>query len=222
MLDRIEAGQRAQRAFTSDAAHELRTPLMALQGEIELARREPDDPDPELLARLDSLTSRLGRRVDDLVLLSTLDEGRPLVSTAVDVTALVRDELDAASLGTRAVLVGGTHHVEGDADLLARALRNLVANAARHARDQVRVEVERVGDRVVVSVDDDGPGIPPDATATVFERFTRLDPARAVDRGGSGLGLSIVRSVAHAHGGDVAAGASPMGGARLVLSLPAA
>ncbi len=219
MLDRIEAGRAVQRQFTSDAAHELRTPLMALQGELELVASGAQELDTALLERLAALCCRLGDRIDDLVLLSTLDEARPLVLTPVDVVTLIREE--AASVAPTAEVSGTTTEVSVDRPLLERAVRNLLANARRHAADRVIATVETAGDRVWVHVDDDGPGIDTADAERVFGRFTRLDEARTTDHGGAGLGLAIVASVAKAHGGGVAAGVSPLGGARLSLWLPA-
>jgi len=219
MLDRIDEGRAAQRQFTSDAAHELRTPLMALQGELELVRHHGATVDDELLQRLDALTARLGARIDDLVLLSTLDEARPLALAPVDVCTIVEEE-------AQSVVPPATVHAPAPAEavvdgaLVARAVRNLLANARRHATAAVEVTVTADGDRVWVHVDDDGPGVDPAARDEMFRRFARLDEARSVDRGGAGLGLAIVASVAASHGGGVTAGDSPLGGARLSLWLP--
>ncbi len=216
MLDRIAAGRAAQQQFTSDAAHELRTPLMALQGEIELATRHPDQLDDGLLERLDRQRGRLSALVDDLVLLSTLDEHPPLQLQPVDLLALVRSETESP------VVVDGTAVVAlVDERLVARAVRNLVANAARHARSTTQVHVVGDGDRVWIHVDDDGPGISEGDRTAVFQRFARLDQGRSTDRGGAGLGLAIVASVASAHGGSVQATASPLGGSRISIVLPA-
>lgn len=217
MLDRIEEGRSAQRRFTSDAAHELRTPLMALQGELEMVGSRAQVVDDALLERLDALCARLGERIDDLVLLSTLDEGRPLMLHPCDLAALARDE--AAVVVPSAEVTGEPLEVSLDRDLVARAIRNLLANARRHASERIAVTVEVVGDRVWLHVDDDGPGIDPALAPSVFGRFTRLDEARTGDQGGAGLGLAIVASVAQAHGGGVAASHSPLGGARMSLSL---
>lgn len=221
MLDRIESGHRAQRRFTSDAAHELRTPLMALHGEVELLARAPGDLDPATLDRLDELCHRLGARIDDLVLLATMDEGRPLRSRPVDLGALAAEE--AAAFGAMVDVAADEGVVVAvDADLVARAVRNLVANAVRHARNRVTVTVEvDGGGRAWVHVDDDGPGIPADERDAVFARFGRRDEARAAGEGGAGLGLAIVASVASAHGGGTAVAASPLGGARVSLWVPA-
>jgi signal transduction histidine kinase len=214
MLSRIERSRMVQRQFTSDAAHELRTPLMALQGELELAAHDPDRIDPATRDRLHHLTARLAARIDDLVLLATLDEGRPLAPTPIDVLDVLADE--AASTGTE---VAGAHAtVVVDDALLRRGFANLVANARRHARAHVAATVEVVGDRVWVHVDDDGPGIAAGDRDRVFDRFTRLDESRA--GGGAGLGLAIVASIAEVSGGGVAAADSPAGGARVSFWLP--
>jgi len=218
MLDRIEEGRAAQRQFTSDAAHELRTPLMALQGELELVGNKASPVDDALLERLDALCRRLGDRIDDLVLLSTLDEARPLVLAPADLLTIVRDE--AAIAAPDAVVHGDTCSVVLDHELVARAARNLLANARRHAAGRVAATIECTDGRVWLHVDDDGPGADPALRDEIFRRFARLDEARTVDRGGAGLGLAIVASVAAAHGGGVDLSRGPLGGARLSLWLP--
>ena len=160
---------------------------------------------------------RLGERVDDLVLLSTLDERPPVQRDRVDLLELARAEVGDADVA----VVGDSVTVEADTRLVARAVRNLVANARRHAPSSVTVSVERQQDRAWVHVDDDGPGIPPAQRATVFERFARLDEARSTDRGGAGLGLAIVAGVADAHGGGTLASDAPTGGARVSICFPA-
>lgn len=218
MLDRIEAARMAQRRFTSDAAHELRTPLMALQGELELVHTHHAPVDDALLARLGALTGRLGERIDDLVLLSTLDEARPLALGAADLRAIVEEE--AQAVVPPAAVEGPRSEAVIDAALVARAARNLLANARRHATTEVIATIAVAGERVWLHVDDDGPGIDPADRVSMFERFARLDEARTTDRGGAGLGLAIVASVAAAHGGGAEAGDSPLGGARLSMWLP--
>jgi signal transduction histidine kinase len=223
MLDRIAAGRTAQRQFTSDAAHELRTPLMALQGEIELALRAPDGADAAFLHRLEALGDRLARRVDDLVLLSTLDEEPPLDLRSVDLPDIVRAEAAAMPPGGDAPaieIVGEGVQAMVDERLMSRALRNLMANACRHAEHVVRVETVTQDGSTWIHVDDDGPGVAADDRDVIMRRFGRLDQARDSDRGGAGLGLAIVSSVARAHGGEVVVGDSPLGGARVSLRLP--
>ncbi len=224
MLDRIAAGRTVQRRFTSDAAHELRTPLMALQGEVELALADVGQLDEALLRRVEALGRRLARRVDDLVLLSTLDEQPPLDRRETDLLEVVRNEAAAMPAGADTPVievVGAETVVTADARLVARAVRNLLANACRHAANEVRVEVAARDGRAWIRVDDDGPGIAPADREVALRRFGRLDEARHADAGGAGLGLAIVASVAHAHGGDVVVGDADLGGARFSLWLPA-
>jgi len=137
----------------------------------------------------------------------------------------VREPADlvvGARLGHAAVDDGGVGaaRVRGDRAALSRALRNLVDNAARHARSAVAVGVAADGAEAVVTVDDDGPGVPAGERERVFERFTRLDEGRARGAGGAGLGLALVRAVAQAHGGTARVLEAPLGGARFELRLP--
>ncbi len=242
MLDRISDGRRAIDRFTTDAAHELRTPLMALQGELELSARGLGDE--ASLGRMQHQAARLAELVDDLVLLSGLHEGgRPLHRSPVDLGELVQAEAVTAAPTAEVVIASAPEAVtaaptaevviasapealivDGDRRLLARAVRNLLTNAQRHAagRVAVRVDPDPGGRWIEVVVDDDGPGVPDDQLVGVFERFARLDEARSADAGGSGLGLAIVAGVAAAHDGTVEAARSPLGGARFTLRLPVA
>ena len=225
MLDRIEADARSRRRFVSDASHELRSPLASMRQFAELARAHPDAIAP---GELSEVVLHEGERmhgiVEALLLLARLDErgrGKP---QPVDLDGLALEELERTrSLG---LAVDGAAvraaPVEGDPRLLARATRNLVDNALRHARERVALgSVVRDG-RAMLWVDDDGAGVPIEDRERVFERFVRLDEGRARDDGGSGLGLAIVRQVARAHGGDAWVTGAPLGGARFVLELPAA
>lgn len=221
MLDRLAAGRLAQQRFTSDAAHELRTPLMALQGELELAQDEPQRLAPDLHERMQVLVVRLAARVDDLLLLSTLDEGRPMASGSVDLTSMVRAEAASLPRGCPIDIVGDAAVVVGDDALLRRATVNLLANAVRHARTTVQVTIAADCRSVLVHVDDDGPGIPEAERAHVLDRFARVDRARG-SSGGAGLGLSITAAVVARHGGAIEVATSPSGGARITVRLPAA
>lgn len=220
MLDRIAAGRLAQRRFSSDAAHELRTPLMALQAEIELAQSHPDLIDAGFLGRLNGLAGRLNQRVDDLLLLSILDEGTPLDLRPTSLLDLVRTE--AADLSPSIEVTGSPAIGSLDPVLVGRAVRNLLANARRHARSRIEASVAVEGHRIWLHVDDDGPGVAPPDRDFVFRRFARLDEARSADAGGAGLGLSIVASVAAAHHGGVDVTDSPLGGSRFSLWVPQA
>lgn len=216
MLDRIAEGRRAMERFTSDSSHELRTPLMALQGEIELAERGlTDDGTFERMARQ---AARLAELVDALLLLSTLDEGRPPALTRFDLLDVVRREADVSA--PHALVRGSSVEIDADRDLVGRAVRNLLTNARRHAGERIELTIDAQADAVEIHVDDDGTGLDPAAAEHVFERFRRLDEARSADGGGAGLGLAIVASVARAHGGGVDVGRSPLGGARFTLRIP--
>ncbi|WP_413317935.1 HAMP domain-containing sensor histidine kinase [Agrococcus sp. 1P02AA] len=223
MLGRVEAGARARRRFVADASHELRSPLASMRQFAELSRAHPGATAPgELADVVLAEGERMHGIVEGLLLLARLDEHEAGQRRPVDLDDLALTEVERVrALGRRidgAALRSAP--VVGDARLLGRALRNLVDNARRHARDRVSIgSVVRAG-RSMVWVDDDGAGVPEGERERVFERFVRLDESRARDDGGSGLGLAIVREVARAHGGDAWITTSPAGGARFVLELP--
>jgi signal transduction histidine kinase len=240
MLDRLEAGGARQRAFVADAAHELRSPLTAVRTTLEVALVHPDHegPEPALRTALEDVL-RMGRLVDDLLLLARLDAGAVLPVRPVELAAVVRESLDGlrrataalgsgdpASAGPELVVDVVPAVVLGDADRLGRVVRNLVENAVRHARRRVTVTVRPggpvTGDPVQLLVDDDGPGIPEQERTRVFDRFHRLDIPRSRAAGGAGLGLSLVRELVGSLGGHVLVEQSPAGGARLLVSLPPA
>jgi signal transduction histidine kinase len=207
MLDRLERSSARQRSFVADAAHELRSPLTAIRAQLEVARAHPGDADWSQTAT-DALVDveRLSRLVDDLLVLARIEDGghhaRP---ESVDL-GQIADDVVARTVSDVALRRSGDDEVAvlGDVDALTRVVSNLVDNAARHARTGVTIDVRRQpGDGVRLTVADDGPGIPAEDRTRVFERFTRLDGARSRDAGGSGLGLSIVRELVRAYGGDV-------------------
>ena len=226
MLDRLEAAQARQRRFVADTAHELRSPVAAIRQHAEVAQRFPERTTADALAgTVLGEALRLQRLVDDqLVLVRADEQALALRRRPVDLDDLVLDEARRLRTTTElAVDASGVSAgaVDGDADALGRVVRNLVDNAARHAAGRVVLALVEQDDTVVLTVDDDGPGIPAAERERVFERFVRLDDARARDGGGSGLGLAIVRELVVAHGGTVAVGDSPLGGARLSVALPA-
>jgi signal transduction histidine kinase len=164
--------------------------------------------------------------VDDLLALARSDAGAsPARRVPVDLDDVVERQARRLRASGRVAVDStgiGAARVLGDADQLARAVGNVVDNAVRHARSTVALSVSASGDDAVVAVSDDGPGIPPDRRDEVFERFARLDGARAQGEGGTGLGLAIARDVVAAHGGTIVVDPDHHPGARLVITLPLA
>jgi two-component system, OmpR family, sensor kinase len=224
MLDRLEDAFARQRGFVSDASHELRSPLTAIRGQIEVLARHPD-PTAEDVRRVEATTldelARVERLVDEMLALARLDEGVGPVRRELDAAAFLREAV-AAAPGDAAIgeLAGG--RIEADPEMIARVIRNVVENARRHAGPVGRVTVSSsaVGARLRVDVDDDGPGIPAGERERVFDRFHRADASRDRVAGGSGLGLAIARSIVEAHDGSIRASDSPLGGARISFELP--
>ena len=224
MLGRLEDANLRQRRFVSDASHELRSPIASIRQHAELAHTDDDPVVRELGTTVLTEVTRLQRLVDDLLLLASLDEGARTVAEEVDLDDLVLSEAERLRTDTaiRVDTAGvGPGRVEGNPAQLTRLLRNLAENAARHARGTVALGVVTTGGHVVVTIDDDGSGIPSDERVRALERFVRLDEGRGRNDGGSGLGLAIVRDVSVAHGGRVELGASELGGLRAAVILPA-
>ncbi|MFG3555347.1 ATP-binding protein [Micromonospora sp. NPDC047557] len=208
MLDRLESARTRQRAFVSDAAHELRSPLTNIRTELEVAQRLADRTDwTAVTVNLLADTERLSRLVDDLLLLARLDEMPPARGTGpVDLGALMTEV--AARYPSPPVLLvppPGPLWTAGNAAELRRVLSNLVDNAVRHARGSVVLTAEPHDDAAyhLVTVTDDGPGIPAADRRRVFDRFTRLDDGRGRDDGGAGLGLAIVWELVRRAGGTI-------------------
>jgi signal transduction histidine kinase len=233
MLGRLDQSARRQRQFVSDASHELRSPVAAIRTDLEVALHEGDRADWPTVARaVLAEEGRLETLLGDLLVLASDDEAAAAQphATTVDMAQLASDEVARCRrVPIELEVDGGTDREQGDelvvegvAARLDRALANLVDNAARHAESEVRLTVRRRDDRVRVVVDDDGPGISVADRERIFERFTRLDGSRSRDRGGAGLGLAVVRSIATRHNGFVWADTGPLGGARFILDLPAA
>jgi signal transduction histidine kinase len=222
MLARLEASARRQRRFVADASHELRSPLASARTQVEVALRHLGRADAEAVLRgVLAEHDRLDRLTDDLLRLARLEEGAPRATAPVDLEEIVAREtvrLAGVAVDDRRVLAG---RVTGDHQQLTSVVRNLLDNAARHARQRVAVSLGPDADRVHLLVDDDGPGVPHADRDRIFERFARLDQARDRSRGGNGLGLAIVRSVVVNHGGTVSVEDAPLGGARFRVTLPA-
>ena len=225
MLARLEGARDRQRKLVADTSHELRSPIASIRQHAEVALAHPERATAQELAETVLAESlRLARMVDDLLLLARADEHTlALERRPVDLDDLALDaardlrrnpdlEVDAAGIS------GG--RVRGDPAGLRRVVANLAENAARHARGRVALSVVEDGNQVRLRVDDDGPGIDPPDRLRVFERFVRLDAARARAAGGTGLGLAIVAELVAAHGGTAVIEESPLGGTRVEVRLP--
>ena len=237
LLDSVETGIAARQAsetrlrrFAADAGHELRTPVTSIRGYTELVRRRgglPEEVDASL-RRVEAEAVRMSGLVDDLLLLARLDAGRELTRGDVDLTGLVLDVVsDAHAAGPghrwRVDLPQAAVCVPGDAARLHQVLANLLANVRTHtppgttATTRLRAE----DGTAVLEVADDGPGIPAELQAGVFERFARGDSSRSRAGGSTGLGLAIVAAVVAGHGGTVAVGSRP-GATVFTVRLPGA
>lgn len=227
MADAVARSEQERRNLTADVAHELRTPLAALQAGLEELRDGLVEPTPEGLAGLHDQSLRLGRVVSDLAELSAVESaGLSLLRSAVDLTQVGRDELTvrepqlrAAGLGVSRQLDGAVM-VHGDSDRLHQAVGNLLANAARYCRpgDDVSVSAAVEGGQAVLRVADTGPGIPADELPHVFDRLWRGRGAGQV--AGSGIGLALAREIVAAHGGTITADSPAGTGTTITIRLP--
>ncbi|WP_131737514.1 sensor histidine kinase [Actinomadura roseirufa] len=220
-LDRLDAALERQRSFTSDASHDLRSPIAAARAQLEEALMYPAEVDWPQTGRsvLQSL-DRLQAIVTDLLELARLDAGKWNDSETIDLAAMVTIELARTERSKRVV----THlrdgvSVRGDRLRLVRLLTNLLDNAERHAETRIDIMVRQEDGMAVLEVRDDGAGIAEADREIVFQRFARLPAGRAKDASGTGLGLPIAREIARSHGGDLTLEDSD-GGARFVMRIP--
>ncbi|HWD82367.1 MAG TPA: ATP-binding protein, partial [Kribbella sp.] len=231
-LDARHRSEQQVRQFVADASHELRTPLTTIHGYAQLSLRQND---PELfmhaMGKVMVETTRMASLVEDLLLLARLDAGRPLDRRPVDLSRMARDavadaELVAPSHHWELELPAGPVVVIGDEQRLHQVVTNLLTNARRHTPPGTTVTIAVAGpgarrdDSAVLTIHDDGPGIPADLLPNVFQRFTRADTARTRSTGGTGLGLSLAESIAHAHDGTLTLTSRP-GSTTFSLALPA-
>ena len=228
-LTRLERAFEAQRRMIADAGHDLRTPLTAMRGELEVALRGERRPDEyrailgSVLEEVDHLTSIS----ESLTLLARLEAGElPLQKVETDVGMIVERAIRnaRARAGDRTVTYtapDGDATLTADNKMLAIAVNQLLDNAIKHTAEDTRVEASVVTEEngVTILVDDSGPGMPEDSMEHLFEHFYRTDAARTRS-GAAGLGLTITAAIASAHGGSVKADSSPLGGLRIVLRIP--
>jgi len=232
-LTRLRQLEAVRQEFVANVSHELRTPLSLIKSAAEtLLDGGKDEPESLLkfLQIIDKHANRLTLLIDDLLMLSTLDSGNiRLALQSVSMRMAVQEVLDdlrgkASARGVTiknelpAILI-----VQADPDRLRQVLSNLVDNAIKYGRIEGNVLVSAKAldqRRVEITVQDDGPGIPAEACARIFERFYRGDKARSREQGGTGLGLAIVKHVVQAHGGEVRVDSTPGAGARFSFTLP--
>jgi len=218
-LETRQASERKVRQFVADASHELRTPLASIRGYSELTRRSGQQLPPDAihaLGRIESESVRMTGLVEDLLLLARLDEGRELDRQPVDLTMLLVDAVsDAHAAGRDHVwnleLPDEPVEAIGDEARLRQVVTNLLANARVHtdAGTTVLARLAADGGRAVITVTDNGPGIPAHLADTLFERFARGDSSRFRGTGSTGLGLAIVAAVVTAHHGTVTVDSAP-------------
>ncbi len=233
MAAQVEALMSAQRRLLRDISHELRSPLARLSVALDLARKRAGPEAASALSRIELESKRLNEMIGQLLTLSRWEAGAgPVRGAPLDLAALVREVAEDAEFEARAqgrgVRLEGCEACEtsGAAGLLRSAFENVVRNALRHAPPGTAVRVslvcgrERGAGRAVISVRDEGPGVPEEALEHIFRPFYRVDDARDRETGGTGLGLAITERAVRLHGGTVTAANIPGGGFLVEISLP--
>nr|WP_148223481.1 HAMP domain-containing sensor histidine kinase [Segniliparus rotundus] len=227
--EKAKSSERRMRQFVADASHELRTPLTAMRGFAELHRTGAGVSTTIAMSRIESEAIRMGKLVEDLLVLARTDEERPLEKEPVDMLQLMTDAVhDAKAIAPSRTIrfefqpSGGAPVVLGDDASLRQVLSNLVSNALLHTGEDATVTLSLGGDAhdVLVEVCDTGPGLAPEDAERVFERFYRVDPSRTRSSGGSGLGLAIVNAIVRAHGGHASVRSELGVGTTLRVTLP--
>jgi two-component system sensor histidine kinase BaeS len=224
----LERNEQLRRRFIADVSHELRTPLAIARGEIEAIEDGVRPLSRESIASLKNEVQQLGKLVEDLYQLALADVGALAYrKEPIDLAEVAREAVDAFGerlkehrLALDADLQPAK--VFGDGDRLAQAFRNLLENSLRYtdAGGRLRIGVRRDAGRVAVEFEDSAPGVAAEAMPHLFERFFRAEGSRNRAHGGAGLGLAIVRSIVEAHGGEIAARASKLGGLAVTIALP--
>ena len=244
MLDSIDDAMSSRnqtldqmRRFVADASHELRTPLVSLRGYAELYRigalKKKADIN-EAMQRIEAESLRMTELVENLLALARMDETQPIAKQPTNLVEVAEiSARDSAAIGSKNKIVltdlegnklakDFALTLEADASSLRQVFTNLLVNAAKFSKpkDQIEIAMAEVADRVIIEVRDHGEGIPAALREKVFERFFRADNSRNRETGGSGLGLSIVKTIVTRHGGDIKALETPGGGATFRVTLP--
>jgi two-component system sensor histidine kinase BaeS len=229
LAETLAAARQARRKWIADIAHELRTPLSIVRGEIEALQDGVRPLDRDAVNSLAGEAARLARLIDDLHTLSLSDLGALTYhKEPVDLAELVQDAVDAqrTALEEKNLEIQlnlGSFLVSGDADRLAQVFANLLQNSLRYtdAPGRIEVGIKQVAGQVVVQWQDSSPGVPEEDLPRLTEHLFRVEGSRSRAGGGSGLGLAIADAIVQAHGGTLTAGASPLGGLRIELRFPA-
>ncbi|MDF0607165.1 two-component system sensor histidine kinase RstB [Neisseriaceae bacterium TC5R-5] len=222
MADNISLLLKSKQALTNAVAHELRTPLARLR--YRLALLDGDDNSPERQA-MERDISEVDQLVEELLLHAKLDRPEaPLKLSQFDAIAWITERMQEQAALAQSIQwlppAGQPLRIQADAHLLTRALDNLLSNARRYAQHSIQAHLLLDNEHYLLTVDDDGPGVPEADRARVFDPFVRLDESRGRQTGGHGLGLAIVASIARAHHGEVKIERSPLGGARFIIRWP--
>jgi signal transduction histidine kinase len=218
-IDRLATAVSANERFVADAAHELRSPITGVRAALELeASRNPGGILEDSVRELD----RAGRMMDGLLVLARR-QGRPLVTAELDVDDIVTRELSCVLDRFPELIVDRSVYPVrsvANADALRRVVANLLENAVRYGNGRIALSLGPDATGWSLTVADDGPGVPVDQRVRIFERFARLDESRDRSSGGSGLGLALVSELVADHGGTIAVGQSPLGGAAFTIRMP--
>jgi two-component system phosphate regulon sensor histidine kinase PhoR len=229
----LRRADQIRRDFVANVSHELRTPLTAIRGYVEALGDATPDESRQFLSIVSRHTLRMERLVRDLLRLARLDAGQETLERSEYPIAAIADAVEtdlAVLIAARGVriereIARDAETIHGDAAKLQDALRNLLENAANYSppNGTITLRSRRNGSRVMISIEDHGPGIPAADLTRIFERFYRVDKSRTrdgADPGGTGLGLAIVRHLVELHGGTVTAANRPAGGAAFTVELP--
>ena len=227
----LQRNEEMRQRMMADVAHELRTPLAIIQGELAALQDGIRQPDPDTLASLQHEARALGKLIDDLYQLSLSDLGaldyrREDLDFCKTVAHTLRPLLERCAQRGLELDYSGIHGeplpVHADASRLAQLINNLVENAMRYTDAPGRIEARcrRAQDRAIFELSDSAPGIPAEHLPRLFERFFRMESSRNRASGGAGLGLAICRNIVEAHDGSIEASPSPLGGVTITVSLP--